>query len=109
MKVKCALCMNQVDRYCKVKKTLINLNKKRICDRYKFDEKKVKERYEIPSEMRPDWFWNRKELINKHKKEQKKIEEARKINPNYMPGGTFGHPLTGDLSRFVSTSNKEEK
>lgn len=108
--VKCNICGNELEGYCKIKKTSIKPNKARQCESYNFDSTKVKTAIPIYTELRPDWYWNRKEVINKAKKELKKIEEGRKINPQYignMPRSSMEHPLTGDLSRFVSTGAKE--
>ena len=115
MKIRCAHCGNQINGFCSVKKATVSLNKKRICDKYKYDETKVKERHEIPSVMRSEWYWKREEL-KRLRKEQKEYEEQqarlKEISPApvFMGSANSGdpkYPLTGDLSRFISTAGKE--
>jgi len=54
---------------------------------------------DIPSTMRPSWFWDRKEYI----KEKRRLvaEEQSRKTPNT---NDHNHPLTGDLSRFVKST-----
>ena len=114
MKIRCANCGNQINGFCSVKRATVSLNKKRLCDKYKYDETKVKEKHEIPSVMRSEWYWKRKEL-KKLLKEQKEYEEQQvKVKELSSPPGQMQpatgnskHPLTGDLSRFISTAGKE--
>ncbi len=116
MKVRCAECKNQVNSWCTPKKTKISLNKKRTCGEYMFDETKVRAKHDIPTTYRSEWVHKKKELkklIKQQAEEQKKQEEMAKQAvekpPNYLkaPGtGNPKHPLTGDLSRFTSTSSR---
>jgi hypothetical protein len=122
MKVICSECHYQANRWCSVKKSTVSLNKKRVCDKYKLDVSKIKQKHAIPTVYRSDWIYKKKEL-KQLLKEQKEREEAqvkeaktekrvvdatnppRYLNPNPVVNS---HPLTGDLSRFTSTANKED-
>ena len=118
MKVKCAECNNQVNSWCTPKKAKISLNKKRMCDKYKFDETKVKEKHDIPTVYRSEWTHKKKELkklIKEQIEEQKQREDLVKQTidkpPSYLKAtgtGDSKYPLTGDLSRFVSTAARKE-
>ena len=48
-KVSCSLCRAQYNSFCTTKKVSVSLNKKRRCDKYVFDESKVKEGVPIPT------------------------------------------------------------
>lgn len=119
MKVRCAECKNQTKAWCSPKKTKVSLNKSRTCDKYVFDETKVKIKHDIPTTYRSDWVHKKKELkklLKQQLEEQKKQEEMAKQAavkpPSYLkaPGtGDPKHPLTGDLSRFVSTASRSKE
>lgn len=117
MKVTCSTCEKQTNGYCSAKKTMVSLNKRRKCPKYDHDVTKEKEYSPIPSEMRPDWYWDKKETKRLRREwrakvleEIKKAEEQKNKSEVIQPfSGNDKHPLTGDLSRFVSTvSNKED-
>lgn len=132
-KVKCAVCANETASMCKIKKVKIKLNKKRLCEAYVYDEAKVRAKQVIPT---ISFGYTEQEEHRKKMKEELKTlkrlmkqqpqdgtakslgllkeatEESRIIKPGdpkfVMPSGDQKHPLTGDLSRFVTTANKEE-
>jgi hypothetical protein len=116
MKITCSTCENQINGYCNIKKTMVGLNKRRRCVSYKHDVTKEKEYNPLPSEMRPDWYWDKKEAKRlrrewraKVSEELKKAEEQKSKSEVTQPfSGDKSHPLTGDLSRFTSTVGKEE-
>jgi hypothetical protein len=120
MRIKCNDCKNQINSFCKVKKSKVAINKSRVCGAYIFDETKVKIKHEIPTTFRSDWFHKKKELkklLKQQEAEERKRQEAlvkQSVTqpPNYLrtPGtGDPKHLLTGDLSRFVSTAVREKQ
>ena len=116
MKVRCAECKNQVNSWCTPKKVKTSLNKKRTCDKYAFDETKVKTKHVIPTVYRSDWIHKKKELkklLKDYKQQEELAKEKAELaeTPNYLkaPGtGDPKHPLTGDLTRFTSTAGRKE-
>ena len=119
-KVKCRVCEHEIQGFCSVKKSSVKLNKSRVCRAFKHDITKVKVKQRLDSEMRPDWFHDRKGYINKLKKAAKEETESKRkdlfdpskyavhgldsaIPKAELTTGDDKHPLTGDLSRFVSS------
>ena len=133
-KVKCGICSNEVGGFCKIKKSSVRLNKSRRCEAFVLDKARLSTKEKIPvtrlgyAEMEE----NRKRL----KAELKELRKALKAKPNQGTAQDLGlvssdvapgykqttsglvvptstkHPLTGDLSRFVtsaSKSNDEDK
>ena len=102
-KVVCAVCVNEENRKCVVKKNAtIALNKRRRCDKFVLEPTKVKEKQILKTV--PMGF-KEKEALRKEYKEQLKQFKAqakRDAQPRNMQ-----HPLTGDLSRFTSTAGKD--
>jgi len=74
MKIKCNMCVNEVNRKCSVKKTTVKLNKSRKCNEYEFDEQREISRLERKARVMDQ-------------------QEAK-----------TKHPTTGDLSRFKTTA-----
>jgi len=119
-KISCSVCRAQYNKFCTVKKVSVSLNKKRRCDKYVFDEGKVKEGIPIPTKR---ITFKEKELIKEERKEQLKeikarLKEQQGIKDGttqesriFKPYGSEKYPLTGDLSRFTTTGSgdKEEK
>lgn len=133
-KVRCNICANEISGVCKVKKIGVKLNKPRKCEAYIYEESKVKEGQEVPVTRfnytdRMEAKKQRKEELKELRKlirEQRRgpnngtaqdlglispKEESRIIKPNDyvvrgpIPGtGDSKHPLTGDLTRFVTTA-----
>lgn len=110
-KIICQTCLNQTDGFCSFKKTKIKLKKKRVCDKFRHDLSKVKDKKPIQTTKRPDWYWDREERRRIYREELRKYreklerEEIQTINPTK----DAKHPLTGDLSRFKTTANKEKE
>lgn len=110
-KIVCSVCANQTAGFCSFKKTKMKLSKKRLCDKFKYDITKVKIKHVIPIMKRPDDYWRKDELKKQRKQElkilKKEVKEAKGVQ---MLGlGNEKYPLTGDLSRFVTTANTAEK
>jgi hypothetical protein len=130
MKTKCRVCANENSGFCKVKKTTVKTNKARACKYFQMDTSKIQVKQDLPTTFRPEWYHDRKAYVNKLKKEEKLREEARikeLFNPtdfkvpglDGLPGkatllvttphtGDAKYPITGDLSRFVSTAGNVE-
>jgi len=112
VKVSCAICEAQYNRFCTTKRVTVALNKKRLCDKFIYDENKVKNGVPIPTTRIT--FNNKEALRKEHKKELKelrdKLKEGIEVKPeNTVPRTTSEkHPLTGDLSRFTTTGSKDE-
>lgn len=116
-KVSCAVCKAQYNRFCTTKRVTVSLNKKRYCDKYVFDDGKVKDGVPIPTKRitfkeREAMRESRKEELRKLKaqlKEQKGLEDGTiKESRIYKPHGDEKYPLTGDLSRFTTTGSGDE-
>lgn len=118
VKVKCSVCANEEASFCKIKKVKISLNKKRLCKAYVYDESKLKKKQGI--NIIRILFSEQEETKKKMKEERKKLralvkqqkidksanEEFIKVSNEKL---NAKHPLTGDLSRFVSSSVKTIK
>ncbi len=111
-KVSCAVCEAQYNRFCTTKRVTVALNKKRICDKFIYDESKIKNGIPIPTTR---ITFNEKESLRKEHKEglkelKEKLKDGIKVKPeNIVPRTTSTeHPLTGDLSRFTTTGSKDE-
>lgn len=114
-KVKCSVCANEEASFCKIKKVKISLNKKRLCKAYIYDESKLKKKQDIEITRIP--FGEQEEFRKEAKKKRKELrallkqqkinkiadEEFIKVSNERL---NTKHPLTGDLSRFVSSSTK---
>ena len=98
-KVKCRVCDNEKDGYCKVKNCAVKLNKARHCKAFIMNQSKIKVSVKPKSEMRPDWYWDRKKIIRELKEEAKKARQKQEVD--------FENPDI--LSRFRSSAKKEEK
>ena len=102
-KVVCVNCAHEENRKCTIKKSTVALNKRRRCDKFELEPTKVKAKQVLKTVR---MTYKDKEALRKEYKEQLKaykqaIKEAKKGQvPN---SGSAKHPLTGDLSRFVST------
>lgn len=123
--VVCALCRNEFNRRCVRKNNKVKINKPRHCDLYeestdKRDLMEAKRANKPQSILRPDWYWDRKEYMKELRKEAREqvLKEMSKnshvtvhapakptvSNPN---SGDPRYPLTGDLSRFISSASEE--
>jgi len=103
-KVMCSVCINYISGLCSIKKVGVKAKKKRVCNKYNHDESKIHQKQSIPSIKRPSWFWltrsEKKKLIKEHLEQTKKI----KTDTNDLK-----HPITGDLSKFITTASIEEE
>jgi hypothetical protein len=110
VKVQCRFCKFESSRICSKKGRGVNIKKKRECKFYQDDANKLQsaaERRLNSSKpevtFRPDWYWNRKEVLKKLKEEEKgMVADSR---PSIFTGDP-SHPVTGDLSRFFSSTVK---
>jgi hypothetical protein len=100
-KIVCAMCRNEINKFCKVKKIGIHLNKRRDCDKFILEPSKVKEK-QILQTIKVSYA-EREEAKRGIKAALKHAKEQLKNNQSVIEQ----HPLTGDLSRFVSTATKE--
>lgn len=101
-KVTCAVCVNEENKRCKVKKSAVAINKRRSCDKYILAAEKVIERQVIKSI--PMGYKEKEELRKDYKKQLKLIKQQMKAGYS----GDAKHPVTGDLSRFTSTAIRGE-
>lgn len=109
-KVRCRFCKFEQDRLCSAKKNItIKVNKKRNCSDYEAAEGKIVEFLDNRQSdaypraiMRPDWWWDR----DKRRAERDKLmrKEAEQHHAAVTP--SKDHPLTGDLSRFISSATQ---
>ena len=116
-KVSCAVCEAQYNRFCTTKRVTVVLNKKRLCDKFIYDESKIKKGVPVPTTRIT--FKEKEMSKNEHKEELKelknRIEEKTKADGQMTISTVFNphttnskHPTTGDLSRFTTTGSKDE-
>ena len=114
-KVKCSVCANEEASFCKIKKVKVHINKKRLCKAYVYDENKLKKKQDIKTIRIP--YSEQEEFRKEAKKKRKELRallKQQKINKfaekEFIKTSNerlnTKHPLTGDLSRFVSSSTK---
>lgn len=118
-RVRCAICVNEVNSVCLTKKVKVRLNKPRLCAEYELQEYKVKEKQPIHT-VREGYVEvgqrkrEAKEKLKEHKRLLKVIEEKNKNEKSnrYMTDRVVKfdknskHPMTGDLSRFKTTADR---
>ncbi len=115
-KIICAVCKNEENKRCIIKKSSVALNKKRHCDKFILEPTKVKEKQILKTIKLP---YKDKEILRQHyKKELKKYKQSVKdgvTNKSYpttttnpMTGTTKANPVTGDLSRFISSAGNKK-
>jgi hypothetical protein len=121
--IKCGLCKHENNKRCSIKNVKVKLNKKRRCNKFSFDETKDKVKGPPPVTTRVSYI----EAENKRKEAKKKLKELRKqiqrernteepvtktnyVDPNRLVSYNTNskHPLTGDLSRFMSTAVEKD-
>ena len=130
MKVRCMVCKNEAKSFCSVKKVGVKINSPRICPKYIFDESKVKEPVKINTTKIS--YSEIMEAKARAKAEKKALQEALTARPSQgtakslgllpeeesniivpgdpnfiLPGRNLKNPLTGDLSRFLTTAEQE--
>jgi hypothetical protein len=118
-KKKCRVCMNEKGGLCIIKKIGVAVNKPRMCEAYIYDEGKLKIKQEIP--ITRIGYKDNQEYKRRLKEELKLLKKSTEISPSqdttksttmenpisYIPRTDSKHPLTGDLSRFLTTANAE--
>lgn len=115
-KVRCATCQSYYNKFCVLKRVSVSPNKKRVCDKYRHDQSKVKLIQPLPT-TRISYL--EKERLRKERKENlKKLKEQLKLQEQhkdkvqesriYKPSGNEKYPLTGDLSRFTTTGTSKD-
>ena len=118
--VQCKFCRFEKESKCSKKKNAtVQLNKRRACKLYEVDTPRVIEFAEHKMAtskpqivQRPEWFWD-KQARKVATRELILNEEAIKqfdttIDANVVePPKDRSHPLTGDLSRFMSSADNE--
>lgn len=128
MKVNCRFCQYEEDSKCTKKKCSVRLNKRRSCTVYKEDVDKVmvytqnKRFTSKPEVMNVDSrIFHDRELRRHYRKKiaQEELDQygttadvAADVNTPQITGtSNLGskHPMTGDLSRFVSSAAEEKK
>jgi hypothetical protein len=97
-KVTCATCKAEFKSKCNAKKgrPSVALNKRRRCDKYVLEPLKVKAKQILKTVHMP---YKDKEALKREYKEQ--LKQYRQAAKNQ---GSVQHPMTGDLSRFISTA-----
>ncbi len=109
-KVRCKFCQFELEGKCvKKKNSTIRLNKKRVCSQYKPDIEKVDNffdrREEIPSQLRPDWWWDKEKKRKVKKRFNEKTLEQYQTTLKETPSvSNIQHPLTGDLNKFMQST-----
>ena len=117
-KIRCALCESQHRGFCVTKRVSVSLNKSRHCDKFKYDQQKVKIKQVLPTTRLP---FAQQELDKQTRKvEIKQIKDSikkqqllekkagEKESRIWKPSGDSKFPLTGDLSRFTTTGTKNK-
>jgi hypothetical protein len=112
MKVTCSICKNEDHKMCKVKKIGVHINKRRDCDKFVFEEDKVKAEHiiqtiKVPYAEREELKRRYKEELKQHREMEKTMKDAGALDGTTLYTRDTSHPLTGDLSRFTSTAAKE--
>jgi hypothetical protein len=115
-KVRCKLCANENNGICSSKKIGVKPNKPRNCEVFVLDESKDKPKQDIPvyrfgfKEQQEEKKRRKEdlELAREHSKkgiiDYRDMNDVRKVVPNNVFSNK--HPLTGDLSRFMTTATK---
>ncbi len=126
-KVKCSVCANERGHMCLIKKIGVAINKPRICEAYTYDEGKLKAKVYVPTIKMG--YKDHQESKRRLKEELKALKKSMEAGPSqgtakdlglvksdepkiitsespefYIPRTDSKHPLTGDLSRFLTTA-----
>ena len=122
-KVRCAECKAQYQGFCTTKRVKVSINKNRHCDKFRFDQSRVKVKEALPTtrlsyreqeEQRKQQKADLK-LLRKMLKEEGRLDtKGNLIDPPpesriYKPYGNEKFPLTGDLSRFTTTGTEGDE
>jgi len=95
MKIRCNTCDSLNGRKCTIIGKDVSPNKSRICEHYSYDDTKVKIKQKLPTIPASI------NSIGKSKVKQTNRQAIKSDTTN-----SIKHPLTGDLSRFTSTTKK---
>lgn len=104
-KITCATCYHEKDRFCREKKIGVSINKRRNCSEYFLEYSKVKEKQVIKTVKMS--YKKKEELKRRYKEQLKQLKQNGPADPGTRTADPM-HPLTGDLSRFVSTASDDE-
>ena len=126
-KVKCNVCSNEKGGICIIKKIGVSIKKPRICEAFIYNEAKLKAKQDIPT-IKSGYKDQQADKL-RLKEELKAIKDAMKEGPSQGTAKDLGlikpeeavinysvpyttnntkYPLTGDLSRFLTTATTEE-
>ena len=105
MKVRCAACVNEKDKICMLKKIGVKINKPRVCESFSLVEGKAKVRVTLPSVK---FGYAEQQEAKRMRKERKEEQSKPTVSATRNTTTTSAHPLTGDLSRFVSSAVVQE-
>jgi hypothetical protein len=112
-KVRCGICGNEKGGLCLIKKGKVKLNKPRHCEAFMYDEAKLKVKQDIPYiRMGYAETQNQKKIFKqelKRLREQMKEQIATPPDKVIAPTSNQAYPLTGDLSRFLTTAQKKQE
>lgn len=118
-KVRCVTCSNESSGICLLKKIGVAINKPRLCIKFYHDESKVKEFKEIPT-IKEGYVLreHNKSLLKQERRISGTLAQNKTVNDykNYdvdqhdlnIQRINTKHPLTGDLSRFVSSAHNKQ-
>lgn len=118
-KEKCRVCGNEKNGICTIKKIGVAINKSRMCKSYVYDEGKLKVKQEIPvikisyKDKQEHKIRLKEELKVLKKSMENSVSQDTTINTpventeSYINRSNSKYPLTGDLSRFLTTANTE--
>ena len=130
-KVKCSVCANERGHMCLIKKIGVAINKPRLCEAYIYDEGKLKAKAHVPTIK--VGYKDYQESKRRLKEELKALKKSMEAGPSQGTAQDLGlikpvenkivtmedpgfyvsrtdskHPLTGDLSRFLTTANTKD-
>lgn len=117
MRGKCKFCQFEKESKCSKKKGIVvKLNKRRACSLFVMDEQKAEEfleRKAVTSKPKvldiPSWYWIRDIRRAVAADIQEPDLDMSQFKSTASPKPVGNHPLTGDLSRFVSTAQPIEE
>jgi len=99
------MCISYLDDgKCKIKKVKVSAGKKRSCDFYVFDDRKVIEKQVIPTQrtMHPA-------IAKKQRYRARKAAKLEALKEKYFNERDAKHPLTGSLDAFKTTASEDEE
>lgn len=100
MKVRCVSCLHENNNICSLKKIGVKVNKPRICNEYVLVKEKQKSRAVLPSTK---FGYAEQQEAKRQRREANRVPLYREV-PEFH--GTTANPITGDLSRFITTAGE---